>query len=194
MAHPIPGPLHDASRGLAAIGEPNRLAMVSLLARRPHYGEELAEVLGVHPATISHHVRRLREAGLVRIERHPPYALVSLDVDAWLSLLHGLGDPSTLADAFGLPSEAELSSRILHRWLGPQGRLTRLPSAARDRRVVLRHIAAQFETGRIYPEREMRRILLQFSDDPGALEAALLELGWLRRGSGVVRRVSELGE
>lgn len=190
---PPPGS-EPLARQLAAVGEPQRLAMVALLARRPHYGEELAEVLGVHPATASHHLRRLRDAGLVTAERHPPYILFSLDRLAWADVVATLDDPAALAVGFGLPSEEELSGRILHRWVDAEGRIPELPKAPRDRRVVLRHVLERFETGRIYPEREVRRVLLEFSDDPNRLEEAMVDLGWLQRGQGVVRRIPEVGE
>jgi len=179
---------------LAAVGEPNRLTIVALLARRPHYGEELAEVLGVHAATVSHHLRRLRDAGLVVPVRHPPYTLFSLDREAWEERLATLSDPGGLAARLELPSEEELSGRILGRWVDADGRIPTLPGAPRDRRVVLRHVLERFETGRIYPEREVRRVLLEFTDDPASMEEAMVELGWLQRGQGVLRRIPEVGE
>jgi DNA-binding transcriptional ArsR family regulator len=53
---------------LKAIGDPNRLAMLRLLRRRPHYGKELADELGISPGTISYHLEKLVSARLARLE------------------------------------------------------------------------------------------------------------------------------
>jgi hypothetical protein len=53
---------------LKAIGDPNRLAMLRLLRRRPHYGKELADELGISPGTISFHLEKLVSARLARLE------------------------------------------------------------------------------------------------------------------------------
>jgi DNA-binding transcriptional ArsR family regulator len=53
---------------LKAIADPNRLAMLRLLRRRPHYGKELADELGVSPGTASYHLEKLVTARLARIE------------------------------------------------------------------------------------------------------------------------------
>ena len=49
-----------------ALADSNRLKIVGLLAEKPYSVEELAEVLQLKPSTVSHHLARLSEAGLVR--------------------------------------------------------------------------------------------------------------------------------
>ncbi|MEX1125750.1 MAG: metalloregulator ArsR/SmtB family transcription factor [Acidimicrobiia bacterium] len=58
----------DTARALAALGDPVRLRIVSLLAASPEgtaCGCELESPLGLSQPTVSHHLRILREAGLV---------------------------------------------------------------------------------------------------------------------------------
>ena len=58
----------DTARALAALGDPVRLRIVSLLAAAPEgtaCGCELESPLGLSQPTVSHHLRILREAGLV---------------------------------------------------------------------------------------------------------------------------------
>jgi DNA-binding transcriptional ArsR family regulator len=53
------------SAALAALGDPTRQAIVELLAAGPRAGGELADSLpGARPA-VSHHLRVIKEAGLV---------------------------------------------------------------------------------------------------------------------------------
>ncbi len=48
-----------------ALADANRLKIVGLLARQPYSVEELAALLDLKPSTVSHHLSRLAEVGLV---------------------------------------------------------------------------------------------------------------------------------
>jgi DNA-binding transcriptional ArsR family regulator len=52
----------------AALADPTRRAVVTMLRRRPHRAGELADELGTTPAGLSRHLRVLRESGLVAEE------------------------------------------------------------------------------------------------------------------------------
>jgi ArsR family transcriptional regulator len=64
--------LEDCCRGFAALGDPARLRLFSLIAAQPE-GEvcacALVEPLGRSQPTVSHHLRVLYEAGLVDREK-----------------------------------------------------------------------------------------------------------------------------
>ncbi len=62
------GDAADTARALAALGDPVRLRIVSMLAASRDgraCGCELESPLGLAQATVSHHLRILREAGLI---------------------------------------------------------------------------------------------------------------------------------
>lgn len=62
----------DMAPVLAALGDPVRLRIVSMLAAAPNgaaCGCDLEEPLGLAQPTVSHHLKILREAGLVVGER-----------------------------------------------------------------------------------------------------------------------------
>ena len=77
----------ETARALAALGDPVRLRIVSLLAAAPGgsaCGCELESPLGLSQPTVSHHLRILREAGLVtghREGRWVHYQVVSQRLD-----------------------------------------------------------------------------------------------------------------
>lgn len=54
---------------LKVLAEPKRLAILNLLMEGVHCNCELVESLGLTPSLISHHLRALREVGLVEMER-----------------------------------------------------------------------------------------------------------------------------
>lgn len=195
MSRPQPPEPVDSqrlARSLQAFADENRLLLVALLARRPHYGEELAEFLNLSPATISHHLGKLREAALVRAEKQSPYVLYRLDREQLEETLDLLDPITELHERLGLPTEEELSNHILRKLLDHEERIKEIPKQRRQRSVLLRWLAQHFETGRIYPEREVHRVLLQFHDDSETLRKALLEMGWFRQAGGVYRRLEEV--
>ena len=48
-----------------ALGHPARLLILNLVQMKPRHGEELATILKLKPATISHHLAKLTEVGLL---------------------------------------------------------------------------------------------------------------------------------
>jgi ArsR family transcriptional regulator len=67
-----PAAADDMASTFAALGDPVRLRIVSMLAAAPEgtaCGCDLESPLGLSQPTVSHHLRILREAGLVEGER-----------------------------------------------------------------------------------------------------------------------------
>lgn len=56
-------------RLLKAIADPGRLRVLKLLGRRPMFGPELVDALGLAQPTVHHHLAQLRAVGLLRQER-----------------------------------------------------------------------------------------------------------------------------
>ena len=181
--------LNTLAQRLSALGEPKRLAILVILRRRPHFAEELAEILDLHPSTVSHHLTRLRGAGLVRTEKRSPYVQFAVEADGLLELGAALGQLEQFEAELELPSEEQLSAQLLHRLLDSEGRFTELPRLARPRAVLLRHLCADLEFARLYPERELRLIFLAHTDQPEAVIHALVQAGWLRQSGPAYRRV-----
>lgn len=63
---------------LKVLAAPARLAIVTELAEQPRYVHELVERLGMSQPLVSQHLRVLRGARLVAVERHGREAVYSL--------------------------------------------------------------------------------------------------------------------
>ena len=68
------------------------------------------------------------------------------------------------------------------------GRLVIMPSKRAKLRLVLDHIAQDFEPGRTYPETEVNELLERYHDDYAALRRYLVDEGFLSREGGVYWR------
>jgi DNA-binding transcriptional ArsR family regulator len=60
------------------LADEKRLQIVGLLARQDYSVEELAAILNLSSATVSHHLRRLTSAGLVQAAARQHYHVYSL--------------------------------------------------------------------------------------------------------------------
>jgi hypothetical protein len=68
------------------------------------------------------------------------------------------------------------------------GRLTQIPVARGKRRIVLEHIAANFEPGVRYPERDVDAVLRAWHPDHASLRRYLIDEGLMTREKGVYWR------
>lgn len=103
---------------LKALAEPKRLSILNLLMAGVHCNCELVEQLDMTPSLISHHLRALRETGLVKVERDA--------VDSrWIYYSVNENALRELNRTFGLFFDpARIQPR--HPSCGPQGVITRL--------------------------------------------------------------------
>ena len=71
----------DLLRFFKALADETRLKMAALLASKPRSGEQLAELLSIKAATVSHHLSKLADAELVTSisEGHKKFYTLRLD-------------------------------------------------------------------------------------------------------------------
>ncbi|GIW95975.1 MAG: transcriptional regulator [Pirellulaceae bacterium] len=64
-----PGEVDACAAKLKILADPTRLAILRILVDGPKHVGEVNEVLALEPTLLSHHLRVLREAGLVEAQR-----------------------------------------------------------------------------------------------------------------------------
>jgi ArsR family transcriptional regulator, arsenate/arsenite/antimonite-responsive transcriptional repressor len=84
---PSPDPVDRWAQMYAALADPSRLRIVRLLIERPRYGQELATLLGMSGATISHHVGELSKAAILRLERRGQRTYFQIQAESLRALL-----------------------------------------------------------------------------------------------------------
>ena len=87
----VPVPMIDATDAavetLKFLGDKNRLRILQILAQRESCVCELVEQIDMTQPLISYHLRRLREAGLVRTRRKAQWIYYSIEPNAWRALI-----------------------------------------------------------------------------------------------------------
>ena len=173
---------------LKVLGHPARILILNLLKARPRHGEELAAILRLNQATVSHHLSRLAEVGLVESERSQYYQTYSIKggtLDKKLGELIFLPQPGISARV----KEDAYRAKVLKTFFR-RGRLTNLPAQLKKRQVILEKLVEEFEPGVDYSEREVNQILVEFHDDVASLRRELVGLRFMERKRGIYRRIA----
>jgi predicted transcriptional regulator len=167
-----------------ALGEPNRLKMVGLLAQRPYTVEELAQALHLGVSTVSHHLGRLGRAGLVSSRSESYYNLYSLHTEVLAGMAKALlaqAQPQRPATEQRLDA---FDRKVLATFTTPDGRIKSFPMQEKKFRVLLRHVLPAFSHGVRYTEKRVNEILARYSDDTARLRRWLVDFGYMKREGG----------
>jgi DNA-binding HxlR family transcriptional regulator len=171
-------------RFFKVLAETNRLKIVGLLAHKPCSVEELSASLGVGSPTVSHHLRKLSEVGLVEARAEGPYSVYSLRPEVLHERARSLlGEEGLVHLAHGTDADA-FDRKVLGTFLDAEGRIQAFPAQQKKYLVVLRHVVEVFEPGIRYPETEVNEKLLRFNPDTARLRRSLVDYGLMARVGG----------
>lgn len=172
------------------LGDENRLKIIGLLKEQERNVGEIAALLEVSEPTVSHHLSKLREVGLLNLRQagnQRYYRLNDAALTHWKSEVMGLEDiafdPTGAGSGDRWIDDLDLDDqdRKVLRDYTTDGRLKQIPSKRKKLMVVLRWLAGQFEPDVLYTEREVNEILKRYHEDYAALRRDLVDFKFLRR-------------
>ncbi|MDF1519234.1 MAG: metalloregulator ArsR/SmtB family transcription factor [Brevefilum sp.] len=164
-----------------ALSDANRLRLVGLLAQKESSVEELAAMLDVSPSTVSHHLSKLSDIGLVSARAEGYYNIYSLNTGVLQDMSQRMLSKDTLPDvARDLDREA-YDRKVMKDYLAEDGKIAQLPTNRRKLDVILRYLVEQFDFDRQYTEKEVNEIIGAFNEDISGLRRDLISVGFLDR-------------
>jgi biotin operon repressor len=166
-----------------ALADANRLKIVGLLARRPYSGEELAALLGLKASTISHHLSKLAEVGLVSARAEGYYSIYQLEQAALQKTRLLFSRPDLVSVASGVDVDA-YDRKVIHDFTRQDGSLKEIPAQRKKLEVILRYVVRDFEPGKRYPEKQVNQILSRFHADTASLRRELVGYKLMEREGG----------
>lgn len=170
------------------LADKSRLLILKSLMQEDLYVELLAERLGLTAATVSFHLKKLADAGLVENYRNQYYVMYTLRQEMLdISLLNLLKEESDEAD-LQAQREAAYRKRVLDSFL-EYGRLRSIPTQRKKRRIVLEELVKDLEPDKRYAEQEVNQILLRYHDDFCTLRREMIAEKLLDRASGEYWRI-----
>ncbi len=172
-----------------ALADEKRIKIAALIGTRPLSVEEIAVAVDLKPATVSHHLAIMRDAGLVEATHEQYYTVYRFRQQPLLDALRAASETPTSPDI--AESLDQYDQQVLRHYL-ENGKLKTIPVQRKKRDALLRFLARQFEVGRTYTEREVNAILAAFHDDVATLRRELVEANpaLLARSQGRYWRVS----
>lgn len=175
---------------LKALADRSRLLILNTLLAGPLCAEEVAAALDLAPSTVSFHLKKLVEAGLVTTRRDQYYTIYSLAPDLLATSLRDLiGVENSEASAQDL-RKARDKQKVLATFLS-DGRLIKMPAQKRKRTIVLEHFAGLFEPGHAYGEPEVNGIIEARFADYCLVRRLLVDERFFLRDGGVYTRTAK---
>ena len=167
-----------------ALADANRLKIVGLLAQQSYSVEQIAAMLGLGASTVSHHLARLSEAGLVSASAQSYYNIYHLQTQRIEEMARRLLSSETLpSEATGIDRSA-YDQKVVRDFLQPDGSLKTIPSQRKKLLAILGYIVNFFEPDRRYSEKEVNDILARFHEDTASLRRELVGSKLMAREGG----------
>ena len=178
----------DTIKLFKCLADKSRLKLIQALLEKPAYVEILSERLELSASTVSFHLKKLQEVGLVTSEKDQYYTMYTLNADLlnqpMISLIQ-VDQPAEKAE--GKQNEEEYRKKVLKSFIKYR-KLKQIPVQMKKRQIVMEHLVEDFEKGVDYTEKEVNDILKKRHEDFCTLRRELVVLKLLDRQDGVYTR------
>ena len=178
-----------AIRIFKCLSDASRLNIISVLRSGEAYGELLAERLGLSASTLSFHMKKLEEAGLVTSRKEQYYTVYALDpAFTELRLSELIGGECPKEDDEAQKREAAYRKKVLDAFFEGET-LKQIPVQRKKKLICYEKIAERFEIGRVYEEAAISEIIAEINPDYCTIRRDMISEGILTRENGRYTRV-----
>ena len=167
-----------------ALADANRLKIVGLLAGHSYSVEELAALLKLKPSTVSHHLSKLAQVGLVSARTESYYNVYHLEEKALEEKTRRLLSRQDFTTAAADVDLDTYDNKVIFDFSHRDGSLKTIPAQRRKLEAVLRHVVKVFEPGKRYSEKQVNKLLSDFHEDTATLRRELIGYGLMEREGG----------
>jgi predicted transcriptional regulator len=164
-----------------ALADANRLKIVGLLAARSYSVEELAALLKLKPSTVSHHLSKLAQVGLVSARTESYYNVYRLEEKVLEEKTRRLISRADFTTAAADVDLGTYDRKVVNDFSHRNGSLKTIPAQRKKLEAVLRHVVKAFEPGRRYTEKQVNKILSGYHADTASLRRELIGYGLMSR-------------
>ena len=154
----------NALRIFKCLSDMSRLRIVRSLMQGELYTELLSERLGLTPSTVSFHMKKLEEAGLVTSRKEQYYTVYSLSRDVLDTSLYDAAASEPEQTDEQQKREEEYRRRVIDAFF-EYGRLKSVPVQRKKKLICYEVIAGHLVPGRVYTEKELNAVIGQIHED-----------------------------
>ena len=147
------------------------------------YTELLAERLELTPSTVSFHMKKLEDAGLVVSRKEQYYTVYSLNREVLEKTVYeaAVSEPEQVDDQ--QKREEAYRQKVLRAFF-EYGKLRSIPVQRKKKLICYEQIAGYFELGRVYEEKEVNAVISPIYEDYCTVRRDMIGEGILRREGG----------
>lgn len=165
---------------MKALADKSRLAIVNSLLERSQYVEEIARRHDLAPSTVSFHLRKLEQAGLVSSRKEQYYVVFRANGEMFNTTLREIVSAHPVGKELQDGRMEDYRQKVLAAFFR-HGRLEKLPAQHKKRLIVLEQFALRFEPGRRYSEQEVTGLIAPVFDDYCTIRRLMVDEGLVRR-------------
>ena len=170
-----------------ALADNSRLRILATLMDEPKYVEVIAERLNLTPSTVSFHLKKLEEVGLVDKAKEQYYIVYSLNTTLLeMSPKEWLEMDTLNEDRLEDEREQAYRKKVLDAFF-EYDRLISIPVQRKKKRIVLEKLLSAFEPNQTYTEAQINAVLGRYHEDVAALRRAMVEEKLMARSNGIYR-------
>lgn len=170
-----------------ALSDESRLKIVGALAANERSVEELATLLELRAPTVSHHLAKLKDVGLVEMRSEGTTHIYHLNMSEMKSFAKRVLAIDTI-ETFSEDVVSDVWERKILGDFFEDQRLKEIPASRKKREVILRWLVERFQFGKRYPEKEVNAIISRHHPDFATLRRELIGARLLAREAGVYWR------
>lgn len=178
----------DAIKLFKCLADKSRLQILKSLIQEDMYVERLAERLGLTPATISFHLKKLEDAQAVTSYKEQYYTMYSIRQEIFMTNIIDIIREESDEAAKQRQREEEYRNKVIATFF-EYGKLKAIPSQRKKERICLEEIAKSFEIDKEYDEKEVNVIIENYFDDYCTIRRDMISEKIMdRQGTTYIRR------
>jgi predicted transcriptional regulator len=169
------------------MGDPTRVRIVTLLAKGPLHGQAIAGKLGLTAPTITHHLKKLREASIVyeRRDKNSIYfylneSMIKQQAQVLTQLLDKREEE--LENMVKISLERQ---KIIENFFTREGKLKNIPAQRKKKLMVFEHMIQGLTVGKKYQEKEINEYIKKFHEDYATIRREFIINHYMFREDGI---------
>lgn len=170
----------NALKLFKCLSDTSRLNIIQSLTRGDLYTELLAERLELTPPTVSFHMKKLEDAGLVVSRKEQYYTVYSLNRDVLEKTIFEVA-ASAPEQIDEQQKREEVYRQKVIRAFFEYGKLRAIPVQRKKKLICYEQIAEHFEPGRVYEEKEVNTIISPIYEDYCTIRRDMISEGIFKR-------------
>jgi len=178
---------------MKALADKSRLAIINSLLEHPQYVEEMAQRHALATSTVSFHLRKLEQAGLVSSRKEQYYVVFQANDAIFDITLREIVSAAPLGKELQDERMDDYRRKVLEVFFR-HGTLEKLPTQHKKRLIVLEQFALRFLPQRRYSELEVTELITPLFDDYCTIRRLLVDEELIRREGAIYWREMTLGE